>query len=111
MLKNGKWAPKLQRIAWGQILQMIKYKTEWYGKKLIQSDRFFPSSQLCHKCGYRYEGLAIDETEWECPHCHAVHDRDVNASINLLKNGLWILGFLNPRFEGDSSEKPYTLVY
>ena len=88
MRKNGKWASKLQRITWGQILQMIKYKTQWYGKKLIQADRFFPSSQICHKCGYQHTELKINERKWECPHCHTVHDRDVNASINLLNYGL-----------------------
>ena len=87
MRKNGKFAPKLQRIAWGRILQLVKDKCKQHGKTLQQVDRFFPSSQICHKCGYQYTDLKIGQEKWDCPNCHAVHDRDINAAINILKEG------------------------
>ena len=87
MRKNGKLSAKLQRIAWGRILQLVKDKCKQHGKTLQQVDRFFPSSQICHKCGYQYTDLKIGQEKWDCPNCHAVHDRDINAAINILKEG------------------------
>jgi hypothetical protein len=55
---------------------------------LIQVDKFFPSSKLCHCCGYKKEDLALHERIWTCPVCGTVHDRDINASINLYLVGL-----------------------
>ena len=87
MRKNGKYGPKLQRIAWGRILQFIKDKCKRHGKNLQQVDRFFPSSQICHECGYQYTDLKIGQEDWDCPNCPAVHDRDINAAINILNEG------------------------
>ena len=87
MRKNGKLSTKLQRIAWGKILRLIKDKCKRHGKALQQVDRFFPSSQICHKCGYQYTNLKIGQQDWDCPNCPAVHDRDINAAINILNEG------------------------
>ena len=59
---------------------MIKYKAELYGREFVQIDRWFPSSKKCHVCGEINHDLGREEREWECPHCHAVHQRDVNAA-------------------------------
>lgn len=64
---------------------MIKYKADWYDKLVIQVDQFFPSSKLCNNCGYKHEDLTLDIRSWTCPECGQVHDRDINAAVNILK--------------------------
>ena len=59
-----------------------------YGRVLIKMDTFFPSSKLCSMCGFKKEDLKLSEREWECPECKTKHDRDYNATLNLLKEGL-----------------------
>ena len=68
---------------------MLVYKAEWYGNKVIRVPTMYPSSQTCHCCGYKnplVKDLAV--RKWECPQCHAQHDRDNNASINILNKAL-----------------------
>ena len=69
----------------------VEYKSIWYGKKLVEIDQWFPSSQLCSECGYRNRELTLNDREWVCIECGCVHDRDVNASINIKNQGLNIL--------------------
>jgi putative transposase len=70
---------------------MLEYKLAWRGKQLVKVGRFFPSSQLCSPCGYQYHELTIDHREWTCPACGVHHGRDVNASINIKREGIRIL--------------------
>ena len=70
---------------------MLKYKTEWTGRILIEVDRFYPSSKLCNCCGYKYHGLKLSERTWLCPKCGVTHDRDLNAAINIRNEGKKIL--------------------
>jgi len=89
MVKNHHLAKSISDASWGKFISMLTYKTEWYGKKVVKIDRFFPSSQTCHVCGYlNKETKDLSVREWECPVCHAHHDRDVNAAINILRFGL-----------------------
>ena len=88
MFKNKKWAPKLQKIGLHKLLQMIKYKSEWYEKTFIQIDRFYPSSKTCNKCGYQKKDLTLDIRQWTCPSCHTHHNRDTNAAKNILKEAI-----------------------
>ena len=81
MFKNKKWSPKLQKIGLYKLLQMIKYKSEWYEKTFIQIDRFYPSSKTCNKCGYQKKDLTLDIRQWTCPSCHTHHNRDTNAKL------------------------------
>ena len=74
----------------GIFRNMLKYKLEDLGKKLIIVDKYYPSSKLCNVCGHKNELLTITDKIWECPKCHTVHNRDINASINLKKEGLRI---------------------
>ncbi|MCC7554023.1 MAG: transposase [Methanobacteriaceae archaeon] len=67
---------------------MIKYKAQWYDKKSIQISKVFPSSKLCSECGYKKEDLTLTIREWTCPECRAKHDRDINASINILNEAI-----------------------
>ena len=74
-------------------LRMLSYKAEWYGRKIVKIDKFFPSSQICNCCGHKHaETKDLSVRKWACPQCGAVHDRDVNAAINVLSEGLRIVG-------------------
>ena len=88
MFQNKKWAPKLQKINLYKLVQMIKYKAELYGKKFIQINRFYPSSQLCNNCGYQNTNLTLEIRKWTCPVCGTKHQRDINAAKNILQEGL-----------------------
>ena len=78
-------------VSWGEFIEMLDYKTARLGKYLVKVDRFFPSSQLCSTCGYQYHDLTIDQREWTCKSCGTRHDRDVNASINIKREGIRVL--------------------
>jgi len=87
-LLKTRLAKSIADSGWSKFLTYLKYKAEWYGRTLIQVDRFFPSSKLCHRCGHKNEDLALNDRTWCCPACGETHDRDVNASINLYFVGL-----------------------
>ncbi|MEA5535821.1 RNA-guided endonuclease TnpB family protein [Crocosphaera sp. XPORK-15E] len=88
MVKNHKLARAISDASWGEFNRQLEYKCQWYGKELIKIDRYFPSSKRCEKCGYIVEKLPLKIREWECPECGANHDRDLNASRNILAAGL-----------------------
>ncbi len=87
-LLKTRLAKSIADSGWSKFLTYLKYKAEWYGRTFIQVDRFFPSSKLCYRCGYKNEDLALHNRTWCCPACGETHDRDVNASINLYFVGL-----------------------
>ena len=91
MIKNRKISHSVHEIGWGKLIEMIKYKADWYGREFVQIDRWFPSSKKCCICGEINHGLGW-EREWECPHCHSIIPRDVNAAINILEEGLRAVG-------------------
>ena len=76
------------REGWSALVNKLSYKAEWYGRTLVQVDRFYPSSKLCHDCGHKYKELRLSEREWTCEQCGATHDRDVNAALNILGEAL-----------------------
>lgn len=89
MMWNHKLALHIADTSWGEIRRQLTCKTDWYGKELVIIDRFFPSSQTCGCCGYRNkEAKDLSVRLWECPECGALHDRDINAAQNILKEGL-----------------------
>jgi putative transposase len=88
MVKNHKLALSISDASWGELIRQLAYKCEWYGRELIKIDRWFPSSKRCGNCGYIVDKLPLNIREWECGLCHTKHDRDVNASKNILAAGL-----------------------
>ncbi|MDJ0846330.1 MAG: RNA-guided endonuclease TnpB family protein [Crocosphaera sp.] len=87
MVKNHKLAKSISDASWGEFNRQLEYKCEWYGKELIRIDRYFPSSKRCGNCGHIVDKLPLNIREWECPECGTTHDRDLNASENILAAG------------------------
>lgn len=74
---------------WGMFVSFLEYKAKDRGKKVIKVDKFFPSSQLCHDCGFQNpEVKDLSIREWICPACGAFHNRDVNAAVNIQREGM-----------------------
>jgi putative transposase len=85
MVCSKRLAKHIADAGWGQFIRMLAYKGEWYGCDLVAVDRFFPSSKTCSQCGTVMEMLPLQVRKWDCPICHARHDRDINAAQNILK--------------------------
>ncbi|MEK6881683.1 MAG: RNA-guided endonuclease TnpB family protein [Nanoarchaeota archaeon] len=92
MIKDHKKARFIQEVSWYEIIRQIKYKSEWNNKRFVQINKWFPSSKTCNNCGYINQLLKENDREWECVACNIYHDRDYNASLNILKQGLCVLG-------------------
>lgn len=88
MIKNHKLSKHIADASWGTFVTLLQYKCDWYGKELVKVDRFYPSSKTCGECGWINQELKLSDREWTCKSCGVVHDRDVNASRNILKEGL-----------------------
>ena len=103
MERNYKLAKSVTDASFSKFVSMLKYKAEWYGRKVVKIDRFYPSTQICSGCGYKNESIkglrGLKVREWICPECGEVHDRDLNAARNILKEGMKAL---NLRNVGDS---------
>lgn len=84
MLKNHTLAKSISDSGWGMFGRFCEDKAPWIGSTVEHIDRFFPSSKRCHVCGYLYQRLELHHRFWTCPQCHTEHDRDDNASQNIL---------------------------
>jgi putative transposase len=88
MVRNHKLARSISDAAWGEMFRQLEYKCEWYGRKLVKIDRFFPSSKRCNHCGFVMDKLPLDIRSWDCPSCKTTGiDRDINAGKNILAAG------------------------
>jgi len=83
MMKNGNLSKAVGDASMQMFHRMLEYKCKWYGIDFIKADRWYPSSKRCNDCGAIYKGLKLSEREWACAECGVVHDRDLNAALNL----------------------------
>ena len=89
MQKNHYVAKGLNENPISEIIRILKYKANWNNKKIIQIDRYYPSSQICSVCNYQNKEIKdLSIRKWECPMCHIEHDRDYNAAVNIMFEGL-----------------------
>ena len=88
MIKNRHLAKSISDASWSEFVRQIKYKAIWSGKTVIEIGRWEATSKLCHVCGHKEEKMSLDIREWKCPKCGSIHDRDINAAINIKTIGI-----------------------
>jgi putative transposase len=104
MVKNHCLAKSIHDASWSEFFRQLSYKCEWYGKELRKADRFEPTSKTCSICGFYYKDLTLKIREWRCPCCNTKHDRDANASTNILKKSAGVEAELQTRRGCKTSE-------
>ena len=91
MLRNHHLAKAIQEIGFYHFKELLANKALVNDKKVVFVDRFYPSSKTCHHCGYVNKDLKLKDREWTCPQCGEHHDRDINAAVNILREGQRII--------------------
>lgn len=87
-MHNRKLARAIADAGWSGFLSKLKYKAERSGKLFIQTDSFFPSSKICPRCQYKFDGLTLAMRQWVCPKCDGLNLRDYAAAINIKREGI-----------------------
>ena len=85
MMANHKLARAIMDLGFYEFKRQLLYKAKMWRKTVVIADRWYPSSKTCSHCGEKLKSLELSDRDWECPHCHTVHDRDANAAMNLRK--------------------------
>jgi putative transposase len=88
MMKNHNLAKSIQELSLYRFKEMLRYKSEWYDNDIVEIDRYHPSSKLCSVCGHKNNDLKLSDRDWKCSNCGSTHDRDKNAAINILNEGM-----------------------
>ena len=91
MLRNHKLAGSIQELNFGEFKKMLEYKANWYSRKLVFVDRFYPSSKTCNHCGYINKKLKLSDRQWVCPDCGEIIERDYNAALNIRDEGIRLI--------------------
>ena len=107
MLKNHKLARRISDTAWGELVRQLQYKGDWEDTYIHKIFRFYPSSKTCSRCGYTLDSLKLETREWTCPQCSTHHDRDINASINILREGKREISVGTPDYTNGENVRPY----
>jgi len=104
MIKNHCLAKAIADVSWSELTRQLEYKAQWNERDFIKIDRWFPSSKTCNVCNFIKQDLQLKDRKWTCPQCGTVLDRDLNASKNILKQGLKILS--GSGADSDLKQKP-----
>ena len=88
MMKNHNLARSIQELSLGRFKSILQYKSLWYDRSVVEIGILFPSSKICNECNYKNSSLKLKDREWACPQCGVIHDRDINAAINILNEGM-----------------------
>ena len=88
MIKNKKLSKSIADVSWSKFVNMLKYKSEWYGRTFHQVNRWYPSSKTCSNCGHLHDSMPLNIRNFSCENCGAELDRDINAAKNILTVGL-----------------------
>lgn len=110
MIKNRKLSKHIADASWGNFVNLLQYKCDWYGRELVKVNRFFPSSKTCNVCGWINQNLNLSIREWTCKNGHKL-DRDWNASINILKEGLKNISAGTVDYKGGEEIRPTLLAH
>jgi putative transposase len=106
MVKNHSLAKSISDVGWGEFVRQLEYKARWYGRLLVKIDRWYPSSKTCSVCQHVLETLSLDKRFWTCPACGTLHDRDVNAAMNILAEGLSVTNACGERGRPGRAKAP-----